>query len=194
MVMVENISNGVDMEIIIISKNIIDPIIIKILRKVIEIKKNKTHEDNKVSTSTFIKTINPPLPTSTKEVNKVTPTISSLEVLMIPIISSSNNNIKAPTRSSSTTMAPPQPPSNNMALSSSSTNLEVYFSPIINYFANIPSDSDELDDEFDSYTIPYPSNFNVNESLPHSKFLAYLDSTKILKDKIIENEKMISIY
>jgi hypothetical protein len=64
----------------------------------------------------------------------------------------------------------------------------------VNYFANIPSDSDESDDEFDSYTISCPSN-SIDDSLPYSRNLAYFDSsTNILKVKILEIEKMISIY
>jgi hypothetical protein len=65
----------------------------------------------------------------------------------------------------SNSQIPPTPPlwrhhplSTNMTSSSTSTNLEVQSSLKINYFANLSSDSDELDDEFDPFLISYPSN------------------------------------
>jgi hypothetical protein len=60
---------------------------------------------------------------------------------------------------------------------------------------NLLSDSDGSDDEFDSSIISYSSNFIINESLSNFRFLIYLDSsTKILKDRINEFDKMISNY
>jgi hypothetical protein len=142
-------------------------------------------------TSTYIETIKPPLPTSTKEVYKVKPPTSSLEA---PIPSSSND-MRALSHCCSTTMAPPLSPTINAASSSSSINLEAHSPSKINYFANLLSDIDESDDKFDPYTIPYPSNFVVNESLPHSRFLTHIDSSiKILKERISEFEKIINIY
>jgi hypothetical protein len=94
MIMIEDISSGVDRETIIGSKNITDPIIIDILRKIMDTTKGKTQEDNKVSTSTSNEIIKPPLLTSTKEVNKVTPPTSSLEISMVSIIPNSNNDMR----------------------------------------------------------------------------------------------------
>jgi hypothetical protein len=80
MMMVEDISRDMIMKTIIATKNIIDSIIIELLGKIAEFKKNKTQaaslESNKVSTSTFIETIKPPSPTSSKDVNKMTHPIS----------------------------------------------------------------------------------------------------------------------
>jgi hypothetical protein len=103
--------------------------------------------------------------------------------------------IKEPNFTSSTIMASPPPLPINVTSSSISTNLELQYPPKINYFANLPSDSDESDDEFDSYTISYLSNIIVNELLSYSRTLTYFDSsTIILKARLIELEKIISIY
>jgi hypothetical protein len=64
----------------------------------------------------------------------------------------------------------------------------------VNYFTNLPSYSDESDDEFDPYTISFSSN-SSNIPLSHSGTLAHFDSPfNILKAKILELEKMVSIY
>jgi hypothetical protein len=66
--------------------------------------------------------------------------------------------------------------------------------PKVNYFVNLPSDSDKSDDEFDSYTISCPSN-SSNVPLSHSRTLAHFESSfNILKARILELEKMVSIY
>jgi hypothetical protein len=66
--------------------------------------------------------------------------------------------------------------------------------PKVNYFVNIPSDSDESDDELDLYTISCPSN-SSNIHLSHTRTLAHFEfSSNILKARILELEKMISIY
>jgi hypothetical protein len=92
-------------------------------------------------------------------------------------------------------MAPPPPLSINMVSSSISTTLELQSLSKINYFANLSSDSNESDDEFDQYTISYPTNFVINESLPHFRTLSCFDSSIIiLKVRILELEKIINIY
>jgi hypothetical protein len=78
-----------------------------------------------------------PSPKSYEEVIKVALPTSILEV------------IKEPNFTNSTIMVPPSPLPANMVSSSISTNLEVQYSPNINYFANLTSDSDKSDDEFD---------------------------------------------
>jgi hypothetical protein len=93
-----------------------------------------------------------PAPSSKKEVIKVAPPTSILEVVKELILTSS------------TIMTPAPSLLTNVVSSSTSTPLEVHSPPKINYFVNLPSDSNELDDEFDPYTIFYPSNFIVNES------------------------------
>jgi hypothetical protein len=186
MIMIEDVSSGVDMETIIKIKNITDSITIEIVKKIIDTKNDKTQECNKASTSISIEIIKSRLLISTKEVNKMTPPTSSLEVHMVSIIPSSSNNIRAPSHSCSTTMVPPFPSLINMASFSSSINLEIHSSSKINYFGNLSYDCDE----FDPYIIPYSSNFIVSESLPHSRVLVYFDSsTKILKERILEVEK-----
>jgi hypothetical protein len=66
--------------------------------------------------------------------------------------------------------------------------------PKINYFINLPSDSDESDDEFDLYTISYLSN-SSNIHLSHTRTLAHFESSSnILKTRILELDKMVSIY
>jgi hypothetical protein len=78
----------------------------------------------------------------------------------------------------------------NMALSLTSTHLEVQYSPKINYFANLLSNNDESNDEFDPFTISYPSNLVNNKSLPHSRTLAYFDYSIIIhKARVLELEK-----
>jgi hypothetical protein len=124
-----------------------------------------------------------PSPKSYEEVIKVALPTSILEV------------IKEPNFTNSTIMVPPSPLPTNMVSSSISTNLEVQYSPNINYFANLTSDSDKSDDEFDQFTIPYLTNLIVHESLPHFRILTYFDSSiTIVKARVLELEKMISIY
>jgi hypothetical protein len=66
--------------------------------------------------------------------------------------------------------------------------------PKVNYFANLPSDCDESDDEFDLYMISYPSD-SSNTHLSHTRTLAHFKySSNILKAIILELEKMVSIY
>jgi hypothetical protein len=66
--------------------------------------------------------------------------------------------------------------------------------PKVNYFANLLSDNDESNDEFDLCTISYPSNSN-NIYLSHTRTLAHFESSSnILKVRILELEKKISIY
>jgi hypothetical protein len=86
----------------------------------------------------------------------------------------------------------------NRSTVSFSTNMtldeQVVSSPKVNYFINLPSDSDESDDEFDLCTISYPSN-SSNIHLSHTRTLAHFDSSSnILKARILELEKMVSIY
>jgi hypothetical protein len=60
--------------------------------------------------------------------------------------------------------------------------------PKVNYFVNLPSDSDKSDDEFDSYTISCPNN-SSNVPLTHSRTLAHFESSfNILKVRILELE------
>jgi hypothetical protein len=82
-----------------------------------------------------------------------------------------------------------------MSFSTRTTLEEQLVSPLkINYFANLPSDSDESDDEFDLYTIFCPSN-SSNIHLSHTRALAHCESSSnIVKAKILELEKMVSIY
>jgi hypothetical protein len=64
----------------------------------------------------------------------------------------------------------------------------------VNYFANLSSDSDESDDEFDLCMISYPSN-SSNIHLSHTRTFAHFESSSnILKTRIFELEKMVSIY
>jgi hypothetical protein len=79
---------------------------------------------------------------------------------------------------------------------STSTTLEeqLVSPPKVNYFANLPSDSDKSNDEFDLCTNSYPSN-SSNIYLSHTRILTHFESSSnILKTKILELEKMISIY
>jgi hypothetical protein len=58
--MIDNILNGIDVETIIAIKNITDPIIIEILRKIVESKKSKTQ-------SSTMMCAQPTIPTSLKQ-------------------------------------------------------------------------------------------------------------------------------
>jgi hypothetical protein len=116
-------------------------------------------------------------------------------MIKIALPTSTLDIVKEPNFTSSPIMMPPHSLPTNMASSSISTNLEVQSLPKINYFANLPSDNDESDDEFDLYTIFYLNNLITNRLLLHSRTLVYFDSsTIILKVRILELEKMIIIY
>jgi hypothetical protein len=82
-----------------------------------------------------------------------------------------------------------------VSFSTSTTLEEQFVSPLkVNNFANLPSDGNESDDEFDLCTISYPSN-SSNIHLSHTRTLAHFESSSnILKSRILELEKMISIY
>jgi hypothetical protein len=168
MAMMEDISSGMDVETIIISKSIIDPIIIELLRKITESKKPKTQSSTMMCAQPTISTsLKQPSLSSHEEVIKVAPPTSTLEVVKELMMSPSI-----------------------------STTLEeqLVSPPKVNYFANLPSNSDESDDEFDPYTISCPRN-SIYDFLPYSRTLAHFESsTNILKVMILEFEKMVSIY
>jgi hypothetical protein len=168
MAMVEDISSGMDVETIIISKNIIDPITIELLRKIAELKKPKTQQSTMIcEQSTVQASLKQPSSDLQEEEIKVAPSTSTLEV------------VNGPTVSFSTSMTLEE---------------QVVSSPKVNYFANLPSDSNESDDEFDLCTISYPSN-SSNIHLSHTRTLAHFESSSnILKARILELEKMVSIY
>jgi hypothetical protein len=86
-------------------------------------------------------------------------------------------------------------PTTSFSFSTSTTLKEqLVSSPKVNYFENLPSDSDESDDEFDLCTIFYPSNFS-NIHLSHTRTLIHFESSSnILKARILELENMISTY
>jgi Zn-finger protein len=130
MVMVEDILNGMDVETFIISKNITDPITIEFLRKIAESKKPKTQQSTMMCEQS---TVQASLKQSSLDLQeeevKMAPSTLTLEVV------------------------------NGLTVSfSTSTALEeqLVSSPKVNYFANIPSDSDESDAEFDLCTISRP--------------------------------------
>jgi hypothetical protein len=153
MTTVKDISSDMDVKTIIANKNIIVPTTIEVLRKIIEFKKYKTQSSIMVCAQTFIFTsLKQTSSRSHEEVIEVAPPTSTLKV------------IKEFTLINSTIMAPPSPLSINVMSSSTSTNLKVQFSPKINYFANLPSVIDELNDVFDSYTILYPSSLLLMSS------------------------------
>jgi hypothetical protein len=124
-----------DVEAIIVSKNIMDPFIIVVLRMIAESKKANmqvtTLKSNKVSSSIFIEIINLQPPNLSMKVNKVTPPISSLEVTKVPSLLSTSQDVS----------------------SSSCTHHEVFLPFIINYFINLLSDIDESDEEFPLFQI-----------------------------------------
>jgi hypothetical protein len=168
MTMVEDISSGMDVETIIISKNIIDPITIEFLRKIAELKRPEIQQSTMMcEQSTIQASLKQPSSNSQEEGVKVAPLTSILEVVK----------------------------ESTMAFSTSTVLEEQLVSPPkVNYFANIPSDSDESDDEFDSYTISCPSN-SSNIYLSHTRTLVHFgSSSNILKVRIIELKKMVNIY
>jgi hypothetical protein len=147
MAIVDNLSNGMDVETIITTKNITDPITIEFLRKIAESKRLKTQPTTMICSKAIIPTsLKQPSLNSHQEVIKVASSISSME------------DIKETNPTNSTIMAPPHSLPTNMAASSINTNLELQSSPKINYFVNLPSDNDKSDDEFDQFAISYPSN------------------------------------
>jgi hypothetical protein len=168
MTMVEDISSGMDVETIIISKNITDPITIEFLRKIAELKRPEIQQSTMMcEQSTIQASLKQPSSNSQEEGVKVAPLTSILEVVK----------------------------ESTMAFSTSTVLEEQLVSPPkVNYFANIPSDSDESDDEFDSYTISCPSN-SSNIHLSHTRTLVHFgSSSNILKVRIIELKKMVNIY
>jgi hypothetical protein len=157
-----------DVETIIISKNITDPITIEFLRKIAESKKPKTQQSTMVcEQSTVQASLKQPSSDLLEEEVKVAPSTSILKV------------VNGPT----------------MPLATSTTLEEkLVSSPKVNYFANLHSDCDESDDEFDLCMISYPSNYS-NIHLSHTRTLAHFEfSSNILKARILELEKMVSIY
>jgi hypothetical protein len=168
MAMVEDISSCMDVETIIISKNITDPITIKFLRKIAKSKKLKTQSSTMMYAQPTVQaSLKQPSPSSQEEEVNAVPSTSTLEVVNEPIVSFST-----------------------------STTLEeqLVSPPKVNYFANLPSDSDELDDEFDPYTISCPRN-SIVVHLSHSRTLVHFESSSnILKTRILKLEKIISIY
>jgi hypothetical protein len=168
MTMVEDISSDMDVETIIISKNITDLITIEFLRKIAESKKPKTQQSTMVcEQSTVQASLKQPSSDLLEEEVKVAPSTSTLKVVNGPTVS----------------------------LSTSTTLEEQLASPPkVNYFANLLSDFDKSDDEFDLCTISYPSK-SSNIHLSHTKTIAHFESSSnILKARILELEKMVSIY
>jgi hypothetical protein len=185
LIMVDDISNDMDVETIITIKNINDPITIEILCKIIQFKKPKTQSSTMMCVQTTI-------PISLKQTSSPK---SHEKVIKVALPTSTLEDIKKSNFTNSIIMAPPPPFLTNMTSSSTSTNLEVQFSSKINYFVNLPTDSDESDDEFDLFTISYPSNLVNNKSLSHFRTLAHFDSSTIIfKTRVLEVKKIISIY
>jgi hypothetical protein len=85
MTMVEDISSGMDVETIIISKNITDPITIELLRKIAETKKPKTQQSTMVcEQSTVQASLKQPSLDLLEEEVKVAPSTSTLNVVNGP--------------------------------------------------------------------------------------------------------------
>jgi hypothetical protein len=166
--MVEDISSGMDVETIIISKNIIDTIAIEFLRKIAQSKKPKTQKSTMMcEQSTVQASLKQPYSNLQEEEVNVAPSSSILGVINGPTVSFSTN-----TTLEEQLISPPK----------------------VNYFVNQPNDSDKSDDEFDLYIISCPNN-SSNIHLSHTMTLAHFESSfNILKARIIELEKMVSIY
>jgi hypothetical protein len=132
MAMVEDMSNGMDVETIIISKNITDPITIELLHKIVESKRPKTQQSTMMCEQSTVQASLKQLSSDLLgEEVKVDHSTSILKV------------VNGPT----------------MPLSTRTTLEEKLISlPKENYFANLPSDCDESDDEFDLCMISYLSN------------------------------------
>jgi hypothetical protein len=167
MTMVEDMSNGMDVETIIISKNITDPITIELLRKIADSKRPKTQQSTMVSEQPTIQaSLKQPSSDLLEEV-KVAPSTSILKVVngpKVPLVSSTilEEKLESP--------------------------------PKVNYFVNLPSDCDESDNEFDLCMTSYPNN-SSNTHLSHIRTFAHFESSSnILKIRILELEKMVSIY
>jgi hypothetical protein len=155
MAMVEDMSNGMDVKTIIISKNITNPITIKLLRKIAESKRPKIQQSTMMcEQSTVQASLKQPSSDLLEEEVKVDPSTSILKVVNGPTV----------------------------PLAISTTLEEKMVSlPKINYFANLPSDCDESDDEFDLCMISYPSN-SSSSHLSHTRTLAHFESfSNILK-------------
>jgi hypothetical protein len=168
MAMVEDMSNGIDVETIIISQNITDSITIELLRKIADSKRPKTQQSTMVSEQPTIQaSLKQPSSDLLKEEVKVAPSTLILEVVngpKVPLVSSTilEEKLESP--------------------------------PKVNYFANLPSDCDESDDEFDLCTTSYPS-ISSNTHLSHIMTFAHFESSSnILKARILDLENMVSIY
>jgi hypothetical protein len=118
-VTMKDISSGMDVETIIISKNIIDPITIDILRKIAESNKFKTQQSTMICAQPTVQVSLKQPSSNSQEGFKVAHSTSILEVVKESIVSFST-----------------------------STTLEeqLVSPPKVNYFPNLPSDSDESDD------------------------------------------------
>jgi hypothetical protein len=82
MTMVEDISSGMDVETIIISKNITDPITIEFLRKIAELKRPEIQQSTMMcEQSTIQASLKQPSSNSQEEGVKVAPLTSILEVV-----------------------------------------------------------------------------------------------------------------
>jgi hypothetical protein len=166
MAIVEDISSGMDVETIIISKNITDPITIELLRKIIESKKPKTQISTMMCAQLTVQA-SIKQPSSNSQGVKIAPPTSALEVVKKSTVSFFTN-----TTLEEQLVSPPK----------------------VNFFANLPSDNDKSDDEFNPYIITYSSN-SSNVHLSHSRTLAdFESSSNILKIMILELEKMVIIY
>jgi hypothetical protein len=167
MAMVEDISSGMDVETIIISKNITDPITIELLRKITESKKPKTQISTMMCAQLTVQASIKQPSSNSQEGVKIAPPTSTLEVVKKSTVSFFTN-----TTLEEQLVSPPK----------------------VNYFANLPSDNDKSDDEFNPYTITYSSN-SSNVHLSHSRTLTHFESSSnILKTMILEPEKMVIIY
>jgi hypothetical protein len=92
MAMVEDISSGMDVETIIISKNITDPITIELLRKIAESKKPKTQQSTMMcEQSTVQVSLKQPSSNLQEEEVNVVHSTSTLEVDNGPTVSFSTN-------------------------------------------------------------------------------------------------------
>jgi hypothetical protein len=92
MAMVEDISSGMDVETIIISKNITDPITIELLRKIAESKKPKTQQSTMMcEQSTVQVSLKQPSSNLQEEEVNVAHSTSTLEVDNGPTVSFSTN-------------------------------------------------------------------------------------------------------
>jgi hypothetical protein len=172
MTMVEDISSGMDVKTIIISKNITDHITIKVLRKIAKSKKPKTQLSTMVCAQLTVQVSLKQLSSSSQKGVKVAPPTSTLEVVKESTVSFSIN----------------------MTLEEQLISLSK-----VNYFTNLISDSDESDDEFDPYTISCSSN-SSNVYLSHSRILTHFEIEKMVNiyqsnmDKFERTKSELSKY